>query len=170
VSSDVSGRPRYIGALMRVGWQWVRAQVFESVRAAGYDDLNPAHVSLFRHPTLDGLRPIDIAERMQITKQSVHELLTHMERQGYLVREPDPTNRRARVVRLTESGRRLERVVGGAARAAEEQIAAMLGERRFNQLRDALRLLVEKLDAPQPSAGGTTEPTDLAGHREPRRR
>jgi len=134
---------------MLVGWQWVREQVFNGVRAAGYDDLNPAHVGLFRYPTLDGLRPIEIAERMQITKQSVHELLTHMEQRGYLVREPDPSNRRARVVRLTESGKRLELVVRAAAGAAEEQIATMLGERRFNQLRDALRVLVEQLDAPR---------------------
>jgi len=149
VSTDVSKRTRYVGALMLVGWQWVREQVFNGVRAAGYDDLNPAHVGLFRYPTLDGLRPIEIAERMQITKQSVHELLTHMEQRGYLVREPDPSNRRARVVRLTESGKRLELVVRAAAGAAEEQITTMLGERRFNQLRDALRVLVEQLDAPQ---------------------
>ena len=96
MSTDVSKRTRFVGALMLVGWQWVREQVFNGVRAAGYDDLNPAHVALFRYPTLDGLRPIEIAERMQITKQSVHELLTHMEQRGYLVREPDPSNRRAR--------------------------------------------------------------------------
>ncbi len=149
MSTDVSKRTRFVGALMLVGWQWVREQVFNGVRAAGYDDLNPAHVALFRYPTLDGLRPIEIAERMQITKQSVHELLTHMEQRGYLVREPDPSNRRARVVRLTESGKRLELVVRAAAGAAEEQIATMLGARRFNQLREALLVLVEQLDAPR---------------------
>ena len=147
MSSDVSTRTPYIGALMLAGWQWVREQVFDGVRAAGYDDLNPAHVGLFRYPTLGGLRPIEIAERMQITKQSVHDLLTHMEQRGYLVREPDPTDRRARVVRLTESGRRLELEVRAQAAGAEEQVAAMLGEPRFTQLRDALHQLVGQLDA-----------------------
>ena len=135
---------------MLVGWQWVREQVFEGVRAAGYDDLNPAHVGLVRYPTLDGLRPIEIAARMQITKQSVHDLLGHMEQRGYLVREADPTDRRARVVRLTDKGRGLEREVRARAGAAEAQIAALLGERRFLQLRDALEILVDELSGSRP--------------------
>ena len=155
MSSDVADRTRFVGALMLVGWQWVREQIFDGVRAAGYDDLNPAHVGLFRYPTLDGLRPIEIAERMQITKQSVHDLLSHMEQRGYLVRESDPADRRARVVRLTASGKRLEREVRARAGAAEEQIAAMLGQRRFTQLRDALHELVDQLDTFRPRTDKT---------------
>src|SRR3954447_18521303 len=137
LSSEIAARTPFVGALMLVGWQWIRARVFDGVRAAGYDDLNPAHVALIRYPTLDGLRPVDVAERAQITKQSVHELLGHMEKCGYLAREPDPTDRRARVVRLTDSGKRLELEVRAQAQAAEHQIAIMLGEARFTQLRDA---------------------------------
>ena len=132
---------------MLAGWQWTREQVYDGIRAAGYDDLSSAHIALFRYPTLDGLRPIEIAERMQITKQSVHDLLTHMEQRGYLVREPDPSDGRARVVRLTESGRGLELDVRAQARRAEAKVAAMLGEPRFTQLRDALRALFAQLDA-----------------------
>ena len=68
-SEETAKRTPYVGALMLVGWQWVREQVFAGVRAAGYDDLNAAHVGLIRYPTLDGLRLVDIAARMQITKQ-----------------------------------------------------------------------------------------------------
>ena len=132
---------------MSIGWQWVREQVFKGVRAAGYDDLNPAHVALFRYPTLEGLRPIEIAEQMQITKQSVHDLLGHLELQGYLVREPDPADRRARVVRLTPSGRRLELEVRANAAAAERRINEMLGDRHFSQLRDALNELADQIRA-----------------------
>lgn len=132
---------------MSIGWQWVREQVFQGVRAAGYDDLNPAHVALFRYPTLEGLRPIEIAEQMQITKQSVHDLLGHLELQGYLVRERDPANRRARVVRLTPSGRRLELEVRANAAAAEQRINEMLGDRHFSQLRDALNELADQIRA-----------------------
>jgi DNA-binding MarR family transcriptional regulator len=132
---------------MLAGWQWTREQVYDGIRAAGYGDLSSAHIALFRYPTLDGLRPIEIAERMQITKQSVHDLLTHMEDRGYLVREPDPSDGRARVVRLTESGRRLELDVRAQARRAEAKVATMLGEPRFTQLRDALRELFAQLDA-----------------------
>jgi DNA-binding MarR family transcriptional regulator len=158
IDQEVGQRTPFVGALMLVGWQWVREQVFDGVRAAGYDDLNPAHVGLVRYPTLDGLRPIDIAARMQITKQSVHDLLGHMEQRGYLVREEDPTDRRARVVRLTYKGRQLERDVRAQAAAAEAEIAAMLGERRFRQLRDALQLLADELNNSRSRGNGPSTP------------
>ena len=159
MNDEIAERTPFVGALMLVGWQWVREQAFAGVRAAGYDDLNPAHVGLVRYPTLDGLRPIEIAARMQITKQSVHDLLGYMEERGYLIRVEDPADRRARVVRLTEKGQGLEREVRAQAASAEEQIANMLGERRFHQLRDALSVLVDELNRRTSSGAGTSGTT-----------
>lgn len=145
MSSELEDRTPYVGASMRAVWQWVWTQNFQAVVRAGYDDLNPAHVSLFRYPTLDASRLTDIAQRMQITKQSVHELIGHLQDRGYVVREPDPTNRRARLVRLTAKGHELELVIRAAAHDAEEHIAAILGQKRFMQLQEALALLVNQI-------------------------
>lgn len=128
---------------MRVTWQWVRDQIFSGVAAAGYDDVTPAHVGLFRYPGLNGQRPTELADQMGITKQSVNDLLAHLEHHGYLIREPDLEDRRARVVRLTPKGRRLEKKVTGESRAAEARIAEVLGPRRFASLREALEELAE---------------------------
>lgn len=138
-------RGRYVGAMMRLVWQWVRDDIAEGVIAAGYVDLNPAHIGLFRYPTLDRLRPSEIAEQMQITKQSVNELLGHLEARGYLVRAQDPRDGRARIVRLTARGRRLEQVINRRAEAAELRIADVLGPRRFAQLHDALEALADSV-------------------------
>jgi DNA-binding MarR family transcriptional regulator len=146
VSSELEERTPYVGAFMLAGWQWVRARVYAGVLEAGYDDLNPAHVRLFRYPTLDRLRPTEIAERMQITKQSVHNLLAHLEDRGYIERQPDPSSRRSRIVRLSPKGQRLEREVRSQARQAEAEIADILGPRQFAQLRDALEALIPQLD------------------------
>jgi DNA-binding MarR family transcriptional regulator len=127
-----------VGAMMRHAWQQVWKQIFSGVVATGFEDVNPAHVGLFRYPGLDGQRPSDLAEQLQITKQSVNDLLGHLETHGYLTREPDPNDGRARVVRLTAKGRQLQKVIHGQARAAEQQIADTLGARRYTQLRHAL--------------------------------
>lgn len=140
--------------MMRVAWQWVRDQIFSGVVAAGYDDVNPAHVGLIRFPTLDGRRPSELAEQIGITKQSVNDLLGHLEQRGYLVREPDPADGRARVVRLTPKGQDLETTVNRQARAAELRIAETLGPRRFAQMRSALEDLSDRLargDVPSPT-------------------
>jgi len=138
-----AGKGPYVGAMMRIVWQWVRAQIYEGVVVAGFGDLNPAHVGLVRYPGIEGQRPTAIAEQTGITKQSVNDLLGHLEGHGYLVRAPDPADGRARVVRLTAKGRRLGRTIAAEARAAEDRIAEVLGPRRFADLRRSLELLSE---------------------------
>jgi DNA-binding MarR family transcriptional regulator len=132
--------------MLRVVWQWVRDQLYAGVVAAGFDDLNEAHVGLWRYPGLEGVRPSQLADRVGITKQSVNDLLRHLEGRGYLLRVPDSTDGRARVIRLTAKGRRLEETIYAAAGAAQLRIAEILGPRRFAQLHRSLELLTEQLE------------------------
>ena len=142
----LDGEPgRYIGAMLRVVWQWVRDQMYAGVVAAGFDDLNAAHVGLWRYPGLEGLRPTALAERSGITKQSVNDLLRHLEREGYLETVPDSADKRARVIRLTAKGRRLQRTIHAEAEAAQKRIAEILGRQRFDQMYSSLELLTEML-------------------------
>ena len=135
----------YVGAMLGVVWQWVRDQLYAGVVAAGYDDLNAAHLGLWRYPGLEGLRPSQLADRRGITKQSVNDLLAHLEQHGYLMRVPDPADGRARVIRLTSKGWRLQQAIYAEAGAAQLRIAEILGPRRFAQLRSSLELLTEQL-------------------------
>ena len=131
--------------MLRIIWQWVREQIFSGVVEAGYDDLNPAHVGLFRFPTLDGLRPTELADQLQTTKQSINDLLRHLEQNGYLIRKVDPADGRGRIIRLTAQGKRLEKVIYCQAKATEQQIAETLGVGRFEQLRSELKELVDQV-------------------------
>jgi len=141
MSSETSDRRPFLGALMRHSWQWVWQQIVAGVVDAGYDDVTAAHIGLFRYPSLDGQRPTQLAEQAQITKQSVNDLLGHLEHAGYITRQLESTDKRARVVRLTPKGQRLEQTIRDHAQAADEQVAELLGVRRYTQLRDALEQL-----------------------------
>ncbi len=150
MSSDSFDRPSderspYVGAMLRVVWQWVRDQLYAGVVAAGFDDLNAAHVGLWRYPGLEGVRPSQLADRVGITKQSVNDLLGHLEGHGYLLRVPDSADGRARVIRLTPKGRRIEQTIYAEAGAAQLRIAEILGPRRFAELHSSLELLTEQL-------------------------
>lgn len=131
--------------MTRVVWQWVRDQMYAGVVAAGYDDLNAAHVGLWRHTGLDGLRPSQLADQVGITKQSVNDLLGHLEESGYLSRVPDPADGRGRVIRLSSRGRRLQKTIHAEAQASQRRIAEILGPRRFDQFHGSLQLLADKL-------------------------
>ena len=157
MSSDSSDRTKgqpspYVGALLGDVWQWVRDQLYAGVVAAGYDDLNAAHVGLWRYPGLEGLRPSQLADRRGITKQSVNELLGYLEQHGYLLRVPDSVDGRARVIRLTPKGWRLQKTIYAEAALAQLRIEEILGPRRYAQLHSSLELLTEQL------AGSLTVP------------
>ncbi len=180
MSSGSAGEPDaergpYVGALLGVVWSWVRDQLFAGVVAAGFDDLSAAHVGLWRYPGLEGLRPSQLADRVGITKQSVNDLIGHLERTGYLSRVPDLADGRARVIRLTSKGWRLQETIYDAAGAAQRRIEDILGPRRFAQLHGSLDLLVVQLgrvpaappreaDAFEPSASNESLAKEKAKH------
>ena len=80
------------------------------LHAAGYTDITAAHQSVFENIDPDGTRLTVLAERAGITHQSMGELVRTLERDGYLERRSDPSDRRARVIALTKKGRALVRV------------------------------------------------------------
>lgn len=104
---------------------------------------------MFRNPSIDGARPSALADDMQITKQSVNDLLGHVERRGYLVREADPADNRSPLIRLTTRGRELEAAVFAAAARAEQEAAELIGADRMRELRQTLFDLVALLDEDQ---------------------
>lgn len=89
---------------------------------------------MFRFEGVEGATAAELAAHAGMTKQSMHELVTHLERHGYLAREPDPADTRARRIRLTGSGRALEREIHLAIAGVLESWRERLGAERFDAL------------------------------------
>lgn len=62
---------------------------------------------------------------------------------GYLERRPDPEDRRARRITITDRGRALIPVIRGVVAETEREWARALGKERFAQLRELLLELNE---------------------------
>ena len=132
-----SDRPN-IGILLRAPFQEVVSRVAAGLAEAGFDDVRPAHTAVFQHIKAEGSRLSDLAERAQLTKQSMGYLVDYLEEHGYVERKPDPTDRRASLIFLTERGwgeiREALRII-----AALEQVwAERLGSDRMEELRGLL--------------------------------
>ena len=61
-------------------------------------------MAIFQNLGPDGARIGELAERAKLTNQSVGYLVDYLEQHGYVERRPDPTNRQATLVCLTERG------------------------------------------------------------------
>ena len=139
--SSRSDRPN-IGILLRRLSQDVVQRVSDGLVEAGFDDVRPAHTAVFQHIEGDGSRLTDLAERAQITKQSMGYLVDYLEERGYLERRPDPADRRARRIVATTRGRDLLDGLGKRLREAEDQVLAGLDEAGDRQ---AFRTLLQHL-------------------------
>src|SRR5215475_73798 len=130
--------PPMIGALMRLPWEAVSRRMLQALRENGFDDIEGPQLGVLLWPGPEGMRPSDLAARMKVTKQALNYLLGDLERLGYLERRPDPDDRRARRITLTDRGRALIPVIRGAVAETEREWAAALGDDRFAQLRELL--------------------------------
>ncbi|BAW04152.1 MarR family winged helix-turn-helix transcriptional regulator [Nocardia seriolae] len=94
----------------------------------------------------EGSRTTELAEQAQITKQTAGLLVDQLEKAGYVERTPDPSDGRARLVRLSRRGREMAEFSNRVAREVQAEWAAHLGPRRMRNLREALELLREITD------------------------
>jgi DNA-binding MarR family transcriptional regulator len=101
------------------------------------------------------LRITDLAEREQLTQPGMTTLVNRLEHDDYAERVPDPTDGRATLVRLTQTGRAF------IARLRAERTQALLAEvaRLSAEDRAALTAAATALDH---LTGVSTEPSDPA--------
>ena len=138
--------------LMFIAARAAADRIFSAVHDAGFDDVTIAQSRLMMGIDAEGTRLSVLADRAQIAKQTATALVDRLERAGYVERVPDPSDGRARLVRMT---RRAEAALP-IARAEEARIEteweAHLGTERMNRLREALTALREVTD-PYRSSG-----------------
>ncbi|MCY4724686.1 MarR family transcriptional regulator [Nocardioides sp. STR2] len=133
--------PRNIVVQLREAYATLNALVPERLVDHGFLDFRPAHSSVFEHLDDSGTTVSTLAERATMTKQAMGELVAHLEAGGYVVRVPDPNDRRAKLVLPTDRGREVYRVARSLVPELHEQIAELLGTKRFLQLRKDLDLV-----------------------------
>jgi DNA-binding MarR family transcriptional regulator len=130
----------YVGAMLRVVNQITRRRSFKLLMERGFTDLNQALLSAFNFPPPDGVRPIDLAERINTTKQAMNYLLSQLETLGYMERRAEKKGGR-RLVYLTHRGWLVFDAIWTAQRQVEEEWTALLGAKRFDAFLDVLREL-----------------------------
>lgn len=95
-----------------------------------------------------GMRLSDLAEHLRIAPRSATEVIDALQDRGLAQRSPDPADRRATLVTLTDEGDR----IGGAVRAARSaQAAAFFGplsDTDRETLAGILRSLRQQSEAP----------------------
>ncbi len=123
--------PDTLGHVLGRASRLFHEQALAAVRAAGYDEVRESWLGLLRHLRPEGVRSSMLGERLGITKQAAGQLVSELERLGYLERVADPTDGRAKLVRMTERGFGAWLAGLEAMAALEAELEAEVGLRRL---------------------------------------
>jgi len=132
--------PPTAGALLRMTYQGIRERQFAAAVGKGFDDLNQPLLNVFLYPSPDRMRPSELAERANMTKQAMNYLLGQLEARGYLERRAERGSNR-RLVFLTSRGRQVRETILAVVTEVEAEWTSVLGQRRFNDFMNTLRQL-----------------------------
>jgi len=112
------------------------ARLHRELAQAGYPDLQPAHGGhVVRHLRAEGAQLTELAERAQLTKQSLGYPVDYREARGYVEGVPDPIDSRAKLIRLTAQGWELTQTAAEIIARLEAETARRLGADKWCQLR-----------------------------------
>jgi DNA-binding MarR family transcriptional regulator len=135
-----------VGVLMFISYRAMETTVMERVVAAGHTDITLAQARLLQRIGDDGSRVTDLADQAQVTKQTAKVLVDQLEQRGYVLRAADPSDGRARLVRMTDAGLEVCVVANRAAADVQAEWTRRLGKGQMAALRSALTDLRELTD------------------------
>lgn len=131
--------------LLGVALDHFSTEHLERVAAAGYPDIRAGHGCVFGGiDPENGSRLTDLADKAMMTKQTVGEVVTDLEKRGYVERVPDPDDGRVKIIRLTTKGRDVYLAGWRLNDELEQEWAARFGEHRVAALREALEFVHAK--------------------------
>lgn len=135
---------RLIGELLRNPNAARVRYVERGYAEAGHPGIRQSHLPVFEYIDRQrGSRITYLAKHANVTPQAMGELVDYLAARGYVERAPDPTDGRARLVRLTARGLEIYAIAVRLVTALEATWTGYLGELKMHHLK---RLLAELWD------------------------
>jgi DNA-binding MarR family transcriptional regulator len=137
---------RSIGGLLAITSRLMVADLHDRFDAAGFADVRPGSGNVFENIGSEGSTVAAMAQRAGITAQAMVQVVDDLQAKGYVERVADPTDRRIKVVRLTERGQAADRTGREFFQVIENGWSHHLGEERYREFRSALTDLVAAIE------------------------
>ncbi|HSC75819.1 MAG TPA: MarR family winged helix-turn-helix transcriptional regulator [Pseudomonadales bacterium] len=90
----------------------------------------------------DGSRIVDLAQINGLTKQAMSQIVAEIEQQGYVAKKDDPSDGRARKIKLTAKGKKMVQDSMESYNELEAEYEALIGPEKLQTLKDIVSELV----------------------------
>ncbi len=124
----------------------LQGDMVRDAQTRGHDWAKYAHNAVFGTLGSDGDRATDMASRAGITRQSMGEVIRELVGLGILEMQPDPADRRAKLVTYTAAGKEMASRGRAHIVELERRFADELGEEEYEVARRVLERVADILD------------------------
>ncbi|MFC6879346.1 MULTISPECIES: MarR family winged helix-turn-helix transcriptional regulator [Actinomadura] len=136
MTETASNLPRLLGEAKR----WFDDALFTGMEAAGERPVTVAQAAVFSVLPAEGCTISEIARRIGVRRQTVHQAVHGLIGMGLLEQIPDPASARNRLVRTTAEGARVHRRAQATLTVIEDVLAQRIGAASTGELRRLLSL------------------------------
>jgi DNA-binding MarR family transcriptional regulator len=121
----------HIGQLLVQLTRLFQTELFQRLVAAGLTDARVPHTHVTAYIKADGSRLTELAAQARMTLPAMSELVDDLQRLGIVERRPDPRDRRAKLICLTDAGWEALRTARRIIAEIEQEYARLVGAERF---------------------------------------
>lgn len=117
-----------LGTHINIILQILLDHILSSLHRAGFTDIRPAHLSIFRNLVPHGLHISELADRAGVAKASISYLVDFLQERGYVERIPDARDGRATIVQFSDRGWATYEEASAAILQVQEEWAKVIGQ------------------------------------------
>ncbi|MCG8314969.1 MAG: MarR family winged helix-turn-helix transcriptional regulator [Pseudomonadales bacterium] len=137
-STIVSSSDTNLAQLLMRAFYWADEGLQNHLQSKGWPAITRAQSLIFVNIGEGVTRPSEIASRVGVTRQAIHQTINELIDEGFVVLEPDPSDRRAKVVRYTKLGEKIGLDAIQGLQRVEKALAEKIGAETVKALRGAL--------------------------------
>ncbi|MBX9975685.1 MarR family winged helix-turn-helix transcriptional regulator [Cytobacillus firmus] len=129
-------------SLLSLSFSALIDELHDRLSELGFGDIRPSHGFLFKCITPSGATGIELAEYLGITKQAVSKMVDYLEKSGYVIRQNHPTDKRGKIIVLTERGWLVVKAKEKILIEIERRWIENIGTERMHMLKEDLTKLI----------------------------
>jgi DNA-binding MarR family transcriptional regulator len=133
-----TGPSRSLRQLLLQRSDWFEDRVLKAAPRYGYHFVTPAMHRLFAHMPAKPVSISELARRLAVSRQAVHQTVAEACRRGIVELIEDPDDARARKVRFTARGMKMVKSASLVVHGIESGLERTLGPRDLSALRRIL--------------------------------
>jgi DNA-binding MarR family transcriptional regulator len=126
--------------LLRTRLEWVEDRLMKNAEKNGYGYVTPSMARLYSYLGSAPVPMSELARRLKISRQAVHQLVTEGINANFLEVIDSPEDKRIKLVKFSADGKKMSAVALAEIHQAEEDLAKIIGESNVKELRRILEL------------------------------